>query len=100
MDDQSSPEIDRVTYWKKVRRRSLLLLGVWFLTGYVLSIFLAEPLNAFSLGGMPFGFWMAQQGSIFVFIGLILAYVLTMQRLDREAGVEENERDGAPPSEE
>lgn len=100
MDDQSSPEIDRVTYWKKVRRRSLLLLGVWFLTGYVLSIFLAEPLNAFSLGGMPFGFWMAQQGSIFVFIGLILAYVLTMQRLDREAGVEENERDGASPSEE
>lgn len=101
MDDQSSPEIDRVTYWKKVRRRSLLLLGVWFLTGYVLSIFLAEPLNAFTFGGMPFGFWMAQQGSIFVFIGLILAYVLTMQRLDREAGVEEHERDGgAPPSEE
>lgn len=100
MDDQSSPEIDRVTYWKKVRRRSLLLLGVWFLTGYVLSIFLAEPLNAFTVGGMPFGFWMAQQGSIFVFIGLILAYVLTMQRLDREAGVGEHEQDETPPSEE
>jgi putative solute:sodium symporter small subunit len=85
----ASPDIDRVTYWEKVRRRSLLLLSVWFLVGFVLSIFLAEPLNAFSLGGMPFGFWMAQQGSIFVFIGLILAYVLTMQRLDREAGVEE-----------
>lgn len=89
MNDDASPDIDRVTYWKKVRRRSLLLLSIWFLVGFGLSIFLAEPLNAFSLGGMPFGFWMAQQGSIFVFIGLILAYVLTMQRLDREAGVEE-----------
>jgi len=89
MDDDASPSIDRRTYWTKVRRRSLLLLGIWFVAGYVLSIFLAEPLNAFTLGGMPFGFWMAQQGSIFVFIGLVLAYVLTMQRLDREAGVQE-----------
>jgi putative solute:sodium symporter small subunit len=89
MSDDTAPDIDRVTYWKKVRRRSLLLLSIWFLAGFVLSIFLAEPLNAFTLGGMPLGFWMAQQGSIFVFIGLILAYVLTMQRLDREAGVEE-----------
>ncbi len=97
MNDDPSPEIDRVTYWKKVRRRSLLLLSIWFFVGFVLSIFLAEPLNAFSLGGMPFGFWMAQQGSIFVFIGLILAYVLTMQRLDREAGVQEvSEEDNSP----
>lgn len=98
MDDDASPTIDRDTYWKKVRRRSLLLLSVWFVVGYVLSIFLAEPLNAFTLAGMPFGFWMAQQGSIFVFIGLILTYVLTMQRLDREAGVQEAEPD--PPSSE
>jgi putative solute:sodium symporter small subunit len=96
MSDDASPNIDRVTYWKKVRRRSLLLLSVWFLVGFALSIFLAEPLNAFSLGGMPFGFWMAQQGSIFVFIGLILTYVLMMERLDREAGVEEPDRDAPP----
>ena len=97
--NDSSPSIDRGTYWKKVRRRSLLLLSVWFVVGFVLSIFLAEPLNAFSLGGIPFGFWMAQQGSIFVFIGLILAYVLTMQRLDREAGVEETDAKSTSPSE-
>lgn len=99
MDDDASPTIDRGTYWKKVRRRSLLLLSVWFVAGFVLSIFLAEPLNAFTLGGIPFGFWMAQQGSIFVFIGLILAYVLTMQRLDREAGVEESDPEDSSSSE-
>ena len=36
------------------------------------------------------GFWFAQQGSIFVFIGLIFYYVVAMARLDREFGVEED----------
>jgi len=85
------PTIDRVTYWRTQVRRTAILLGVWFIVGYVMSIFLAEPLNNFSFGGVPFGFWMAQQGSIFVFISLILIYTLTSNALDREAGVEETE---------
>jgi putative solute:sodium symporter small subunit len=97
MDDSSSPDIDRVTYWKKTIRRSLILLTVWFVAGYVMSILLAEPLNSINFGGIPFGFWMAQQGSIFVFIALILIYVLSMQQLDREAGVEEDGEDDTPP---
>jgi putative solute:sodium symporter small subunit len=56
-----------------------------------MSIFLAEPLNSINFGGIPFGFWMAQQGSIFVFISLILIYAITAGQLDREAGVEEGE---------
>lgn len=85
------PKIDRVTYWRTQIRRTLILLGVWFVVGYVMSIFLAEPLNAFTVGGIPFGFWMAQQGSIFVFISLILIYAVTAGQLDREAGVEESD---------
>lgn len=85
----SEPEIDRETYWKLQMRRTALLLAVWFVVGYVLSIFLAESLNGLTILGMPFGFWMAQQGSIFVFIGLILAYAVMTGRLDRRAGVEE-----------
>jgi len=87
----AQPKIDRVTYWQTQIRRTLILLSVWFIAGYVMSIFLAEPLNSFSFGGVPFGFWMAQQGSIFVFISLILIYTLTSNALDREAGVEETE---------
>ena len=83
------PKIDRVTYWQTQIRRTLLLLAVWFVVGYVMSIFLAEPLNSFTFIGIPFGFWMAQQGSIFVFIGLILIYAITAGQLDRDAGVEE-----------
>jgi putative solute:sodium symporter small subunit len=87
----AQPNIDRVTYWQTQIRRTLILLSVWFIAGYVMSIFLAEPLNNFSFGGVPFGFWMAQQGSIFVFVSLVLIYTLASNALDREAGVEETE---------
>jgi putative solute:sodium symporter small subunit len=91
MAESPTPNIDRVTYWHTQIRRTALLLAVWFVAGFVLSIFLAEPLNGFRFGGIPFGFWMAQQGSIFVFVSLVFIYTITSNRLDREAGVEETE---------
>ena len=90
------PSINRHTYWRKQIKRILLLLTVWFVIGYVFSIFLIEPLNAISLGGMPLGFWFAQQGSIYVFVALILIYAISTGRLDRQAGVQETE--GKPPA--
>ncbi len=94
----AQPNIDRETYWRTQMRRTMILLTVWFIAGYVMSIFLAEPLNAINFGGIPFGFWMAQQGSIFVFVSLVLIYVLATQQLDREAGVEEGESTSPPPA--
>lgn len=95
----SGPEIDRETYWKMQLRRTIGLLAIWFVAGFVLSIFLAEWLNGFTFLGMPFGFWMSQQGSILVFVGLVLAYAIMTGRLDRRAGVEER-GDASPSSEE
>jgi putative solute:sodium symporter small subunit len=92
----ASSRIDRTEYWKIQIRRTLMLLGVWFVAGYGMSIFLAEPLNRITLGGIPFGFWMSQQGSIFVFILLVLVYAITAGQLDRRAGVEEA-GDAPPP---
>ena len=37
-----------------------------------------DTLNRFSLGGFPLGFWFAQQGSIVVFVLLILVYGLVL----------------------
>ena len=48
-----------------------------------------NELNAFHLGGFPLGFWFAQQGSIYVFVILILAYFLLMDRLDKKFDVHE-----------
>jgi putative solute:sodium symporter small subunit len=56
-----------------------------------MSIFGAPALNAFSFGGIPFGFWMAQQGSIFVFVALILIYAVLSDRADRAAGLDETD---------
>ena len=39
-----------------------------------MGILLVEPLNEFHIGGFPLGFWFAQQGSIYVFIGLVWLY--------------------------
>ena len=94
----SPPEIDREQYWTIQIRRTVGLLAIWFVVGFVLSIFLAEPLNDVSFLGVPFGFWMAQQGSIFVFIGLVFAYAVMTGRLDRRAGVEEEDGESSASS--
>jgi len=79
----------RVGYWKAQVRRISVLLVIWFLTSMVFSIFLAETLNAYTFLGVPFGFWMAQQGSIYIFIVIILVYAVLTDRADRTFGFEE-----------
>ena len=83
------PTIDRKTYWRRQLRRTFILLAIWAIVGFGLSILLVEQLNHVRLGEMPLGFWMAQQGSIFVFIILILVYALLSERADREAGLDQ-----------
>lgn len=72
--------------WSRLLRRTVLLLAIWFLVGPVLGILMVEPLNQFSLGGIPFGFWVSQQGSIYVFIVLIFAYAVMGDRADKLSG--------------
>lgn len=90
-------QIDRETYWRKQLQRTVILLVVWFIVGYLMSIFLIEPLNAFTFGGVPFGFWMAQQGSIFVFISLIFTYAYFTGKLDEKAGLAETDGTSTAP---
>ena len=68
-----------------------LLLAVWFVVSFGFGILLVEPLNRFRLGGFPLGFWFAQQGSIYVFVVLILIYAVWMDRVDRRHGVSESD---------
>jgi len=60
-----------------------ILLAVWALAGLGAGVLFADTLNRLgSIGGFPLGFWFAQQGSIIVFILLILVYAIGMNRLD------------------
>ena len=84
-------KMTKEAYWKRQLRRIAALLAVWAFVAFVMSIFLAPALNGFSFGGVPFGFWMAQQGSIFVFVSLIWVYAYFSDRADEEAGLIETE---------
>ncbi len=86
------PEIpDKMkAYWRKNLQTLVILLVIWFLVSFGFGIIWAEELNAFQLGGYKLGFWFAQQGSIFVFVILIFVYVIRMNRLDKEFGVNED----------
>jgi putative solute:sodium symporter small subunit len=76
-------------YWKRNLQIQLWLLLIWFIMGYVLSVFLVVPLNSIHMGGFPLGFWFAQQGAIYVFVILIFVYCKLMRNLDREFDVDE-----------
>ncbi len=80
MDSERSPG----RYWQQNLRLVALLLVVWFAVSFGLGILFVEPLNAVRLGGFPLGFWFSQQGSIYVFIALILVYAVRMDRLDEQ----------------
>ena len=75
-------------YWRANLSLMAKLLAAWFLSSYGLGILFVEPLNAFSVAGFPLGFWFAQQGAIYIFVVLILVYVVRMDKLDREHGVD------------
>jgi putative solute:sodium symporter small subunit len=82
-DDSSSL---RRAYWRANTALIRNLLIVWALVSLVFSILLVQPLNAIQFGSVPLGFWMAQQGSIYVFVALIFVYAVQMDRLDRHYG--------------
>lgn len=86
--ETSRSQPDRKGYWRANLRIMAFLLVVWFVVSYGLGILFVEPLNTIHVGGFPLGFWIAQQGSIYVFVVLILVYALWMDRLDRRYEVE------------
>jgi putative solute:sodium symporter small subunit len=72
--------IDR--YWRRNVRIMAVLLAIWAAAGLGCGVLFADFFNQFRLGGFPLGFWFAQQGSILIFVLLILAYGLLLNRLD------------------
>lgn len=79
----------REGYWKANLKLVTTLLVIWFAVSYGFGILLFEVLNTIKLGGTGLGFWFAQQGSIYTFLILIYVYVIKMNKLDKEFGVEE-----------
>ena len=83
-------------YWIENIRLVLLLLTIWFLVSFGMGILFVDFLDGFRFFGFKFGFWMAQQGSIFCFVILIFIYVYKMNKLDHKYGVDEDQDDIGP----
>lgn len=81
-------KIDAKGYWRDVVKLTLSLLAIWFVVSYGAGILLRDLLDNLSIGGAPLGFWFAQNGSIYVFVGLIFYYCRAMNRLEKKYGLE------------
>ena len=83
-DEQTA---DQKAYWKATLRLTLGLLAIWFLVSFGAGILFREWLDQFQIGGAPLGFWFAQNGSIYIFVLLIIIYCWKMTRLEKKYGI-------------
>ena len=63
------------SYWKSNIRIVLALLSVWLFISFGCGILFVDALDNIRFGGFKLGFWIAQQGAIFVFVALIYIYI-------------------------
>jgi len=83
------PQKDLKKYWKTNLKYLGILLSIWLLVSYVFGVILVDQLNSIKMGGFKLGFWFAQQGSIYVFVIIILIYIRLMNKLDEKYEVNE-----------
>ena len=79
---------DRVAHRRATIKVTLFLLLLWFLFSFGCAILFRDWLDANmpTIGNAPFGFWMAQQGSIISFVCILVVYAAWMNILDSKYG--------------
>ncbi|WP_028305041.1 DUF4212 domain-containing protein [Oceanospirillum maris] len=82
-------EEQAVAYWRENISLIIRYLVIWFVASYGCGILFVETLNNIHFFGFKLGFWFAQQGSIFVFLALLVMYARSMNKLDRKYDVHE-----------
>ncbi len=77
-------------HWRSNLIVTAFLLLLWFISTFVMLPF-APWLNQFTFLGFPLGFYLASQGSMLMYLLIIVLYVLIMNALDKHYGVDEKE---------
>ena len=75
----------RQTHWSKTRNLTWVVLLIWFIFAFVLPWF-AKDLNAVSFLGFKLGYYFVVQGSLIVFVLLIVVQNLMQDSIDDEYG--------------
>jgi len=68
-------------FWRQTKRLTGGLLVVWLAVNLLVPWF-ARDLNAWQVFGFPLGFWLAAEGALLVYLAIIVAYVVAMDRLE------------------
>ena len=76
-------------YWKENVFLIIKLLIVWFVISFGCGVLFVEQLNLIEINGVKLGFFMAQQGAIYLFIILIIIYIKKMSQIDKKYDVSE-----------
>jgi len=80
MSNDTNPRL--ADYWAANLKVIGILLSIWFVVPFLGGIVFVDFFNEYRLGGYKLGFWIAQQGSIYLFVILIFVYARLMNRLD------------------
>jgi putative solute:sodium symporter small subunit len=78
----------REAYWRETSGFTWLILVLWFIS-WVGPLVLHYQLNRIVIFGFPMSYWFAGQGSLAIFIVLIVWYAIKMNALDQKYGVAE-----------
>ena len=82
-------KINKYSYWNSNLKIVFSLLLIWFLSSFGAGIIFSDQLDKIKIGGFQIGFWFAQQGSIIIFVILIVVYCFLMNRLDKKFDISE-----------
>jgi putative solute:sodium symporter small subunit len=80
--DETSQPLSAEEYAARVNRLRLVLLVVWGSVTFCVAFF-ARDLN-FTWLDRPFGFWMAAQGSVLMFLAITWIYALLVNRWEQQ----------------
>lgn len=70
-------------YWARTLRVTIVLTAAWALVTLGLPAFAGVELRVF---GFPVGFWLMAQGSLLLYLAIVVVYVVWMERIERGAG--------------
>lgn len=102
MDDKTPTEetnAAEASYWRENVRLLVTLMAIWFACSFGAGILFRDFLDQFMLGGYPLGFWFAQQGSIYIFIGLIIFYSWKIHRIEQRYHLDDDDEQSNSESE-
>ena len=77
-------------HWAETRGLTTWILILWFIFSMGIFFF-ANSLNSITFFGWPFGFYMAAQGSLVIFVVLIVVLNIKQEKIDEKFGLAEEQ---------